>query len=86
MEAVFASTARCTKAVTQRLVTTKESAVPPLPVCLPTLPHYYQANVNAFSYCCVFYSVAGLFSAPNPADLHLNLHPQIRKQFSSRGL
>lgn len=66
MEATFASTARCTKAVTQRLVTTKESAVRPLPVCFPALPHYCQANVNAFSHYRVFYSVAGLFSALKP--------------------
>lgn len=76
MEAV--STSRRTKAVNRRLVTTKESALRPLPVSLPALPLYQETNLNAlkrtyfFNHNWTLQSVSPSLPPPKPA-------PQILK-------
>lgn len=71
-ELPFVSSAQCTKAVTRRLVTTKESTQRPLPVCFLAFLCRHQAVVSAVNHIFIFFTLLdGLVPPASP-----NQHPQ----------
>lgn len=77
MEAV--STSRRTKAVNRRLVTTKESALRPLPVSLPAFPTLLGDQLKRSKAELLFIYCAASQLSPYP---HPNLHPKFSKHNS----
>lgn len=73
-------------AVTQRLVTTKESALRPLPAGFPAFPYHHHDDFCALNPCRVFYSGLPASVILPPPLLNPNQHPKTRKQLGCRGL